>query len=83
MVATDAHLTQALNALWPWLLLDDATMEVVLELLCVYTANCTTGLHVCVFMFASVCVCVCLCVCVGIVPGPCLPIASVCSWQSD
>lgn len=43
VVATDAHLTQALNALWPWLLLDDATMEAVLELLCVYTANCTTA----------------------------------------
>uniref|UniRef100_A0AAX7UVT3 Rotatin N-terminal domain-containing protein n=1 Tax=Astatotilapia calliptera TaxID=8154 RepID=A0AAX7UVT3_ASTCA len=39
----NAHLTQALNALWPWLLLDDATMEAVLELLCVYTANCTTA----------------------------------------
>uniref|UniRef100_A0A665VME3 Rotatin n=1 Tax=Echeneis naucrates TaxID=173247 RepID=A0A665VME3_ECHNA len=33
----------ALYALWPWLLLDDTTMEAVLELLCVYTANCTTA----------------------------------------
>ncbi|XP_070783994.1 rotatin [Enoplosus armatus] len=43
MVATDARLTLALCALWPWLLLDDPTMEAVLELLCVYTANCTTA----------------------------------------
>ncbi|XP_041670116.1 rotatin isoform X2 [Cheilinus undulatus] len=42
-VATDARLTLALFALWPWLLLDDPTMEAVLELLCVYTANCTTA----------------------------------------
>ncbi|KAM8823007.1 rotatin isoform 2-T2 [Spinachia spinachia] len=40
VVATDARLTLALSALWPWLLLDDPTMEAVLELLCVYTANC-------------------------------------------
>ncbi|XP_056220936.1 rotatin [Seriola aureovittata] len=43
VVAADARLTQALYALWPWLLLDDPTMEAVLELLCVYTANCTTA----------------------------------------
>ncbi|XP_028424991.1 rotatin isoform X1 [Perca flavescens] len=42
-VATDARLTLALYALWPWLLLDDPIMEAVLELLCVYTANCTTA----------------------------------------
>ncbi|XP_068613541.1 rotatin-like [Brachionichthys hirsutus] len=42
-VATDAHLTLALYALWPWLLLDDPTMEAALELLCVYTANSTTA----------------------------------------
>ncbi|XP_020501996.2 rotatin isoform X1 [Labrus bergylta] len=42
-VATDARLTLALYALWPWLLLDDPTMEAVLELLCVYTANCATA----------------------------------------
>lgn len=51
-MATDARLTLALYALWPWLLLDDPTMEAVLELLCVYTASFTTGLYVCV------CVCV-------------------------
>ncbi|XP_026147911.1 rotatin isoform X2 [Mastacembelus armatus] len=43
VVATDARLTLALYALWPWFLLDDPTMEAVLELLCVYTANCTTA----------------------------------------
>ncbi|XP_068160422.1 rotatin isoform X2 [Antennarius striatus] len=42
-VATDARLTLALYALWPWLLLDDPAMEAALELLCVYTANCTTA----------------------------------------
>lgn len=58
MVATDARLTQSLYALWPWLLLDDPTMEAALELLCVYTANCTTGLFVCTRL--SVCL-MCLC----------------------
>ncbi|XP_071341447.1 rotatin isoform X2 [Trachinotus anak] len=43
VVAADARLTLALYALWPWFLLDDPTMEAVLELLCVYTANCTTA----------------------------------------
>ncbi|XP_026218879.1 rotatin isoform X2 [Anabas testudineus] len=43
VVATDARLILALYALWPWFLLDDPTMEAVLELLCVYTANCTTA----------------------------------------
>ncbi|XP_055364222.1 rotatin [Betta splendens] len=43
VVATDARLILALYALWPWLLLDDPAMEAVLELLCVYTANCTTA----------------------------------------
>uniref|UniRef100_A0A3Q4AK28 Rotatin n=1 Tax=Mola mola TaxID=94237 RepID=A0A3Q4AK28_MOLML len=42
-VATDARLTLALHALWPWLLLGDPSMEAVLELLCVYTANFTTA----------------------------------------
>lgn len=42
-IATDARLTLALYALWPWLLLDDPTMEAVLELLCVYTAKFTTA----------------------------------------
>lgn len=55
-MATDARLTLALYALWPWLLLDDPTMEAALELLCVYTANCTTGLFLCV----SVCLYVCM-----------------------
>lgn len=50
VVATDARLTLAVFSLWPWLLLDDPTMEAVLELLCVYTANCITA---------------CSCVCVG------------------
>ncbi|XP_029314100.1 LOW QUALITY PROTEIN: rotatin [Cottoperca gobio] len=56
-VATDARLTLALYALWPWLLLDDPTMEAALELLCVYTADCTTA---------------CSCVCSGgsgVAPG--------------
>ncbi|XP_042366374.1 rotatin [Plectropomus leopardus] len=57
VVATDARLTLAVYALWPWLLLDDPTMEAVLELLCVYTANCTPA---------------CSCVCgggPGVAPG--------------
>ncbi|XP_060949825.1 rotatin [Limanda limanda] len=43
VVASDARLTLTLYSLWPWLLLDDPNMEAVLELLCVYTANCTTA----------------------------------------
>ncbi|XP_042255168.1 rotatin isoform X1 [Thunnus maccoyii] len=43
VVATDARLTLVLYALWPWFVLDDPTMEAVLELLCVYTANCTAA----------------------------------------
>ncbi|XP_020781198.2 rotatin [Boleophthalmus pectinirostris] len=42
-IATDARLTLALYSLWPWLLLDDPTLEAVLELLCVYTAKFTTA----------------------------------------
>uniref|UniRef100_A0AAV2L739 Rotatin N-terminal domain-containing protein n=1 Tax=Knipowitschia caucasica TaxID=637954 RepID=A0AAV2L739_KNICA len=42
-IATDARLTLALYSLWPWLLLDEPTMEAVLELLCVYTAQFTTA----------------------------------------
>ncbi|XP_075906423.1 rotatin isoform X2 [Nelusetta ayraudi] len=38
-VATEARLTPAVHALWPWLLLDDGAMEAALELLCVYTAG--------------------------------------------
>uniref|UniRef100_A0A3P8VNZ8 Rotatin n=1 Tax=Cynoglossus semilaevis TaxID=244447 RepID=A0A3P8VNZ8_CYNSE len=57
VVASDSRLTLALYALWPWLLLDDPTMEAVLELLCVYTAHCTTGLYVsvsCSYVCATV-----------------------------
>ncbi|KAM3593832.1 uncharacterized protein V6R79_022713 [Siganus canaliculatus] len=43
VVATDARLTLAVYGLWPWLLLDDPIMEAVLELLCVYTADCATA----------------------------------------
>ncbi|KAM4533766.1 rotatin isoform 2-T2 [Odontesthes bonariensis] len=43
VAATDARLTLAINAFWPWLLLDDPTMEAALELLCIYTANCTAA----------------------------------------
>ncbi|XP_053717203.1 rotatin [Synchiropus splendidus] len=43
LVARDARLTASLHALWVWLTLDDPTMEAVLELLCVYTANCTAA----------------------------------------
>ncbi|XP_061778049.1 rotatin isoform X2 [Nerophis ophidion] len=38
-VAKDTRLTSVLHSLWPWLVLDDAIMEVALELLCVYTAD--------------------------------------------
>ncbi|MED6272424.1 hypothetical protein CHARACLAT_030270 [Characodon lateralis] len=54
VVAMDARLTLTLSALWPWLLLDDPTMEAVLELLCVYTANFHPGVNerfFCVFFF--------------------------------
>ncbi|KAM6977649.1 rotatin [Aplochiton taeniatus] len=42
-IATDARLAPVLHTLWPWLLLDDPIMEAALELLCVYTANCTAA----------------------------------------
>ncbi|KAI4902317.1 hypothetical protein NFI96_016186, partial [Prochilodus magdalenae] len=42
-VATDLRLTTTLLALWPWLLLHDSIMTAALELLCVYTANCSTA----------------------------------------
>uniref|UniRef100_A0A8C2IE57 Rotatin n=1 Tax=Cyprinus carpio TaxID=7962 RepID=A0A8C2IE57_CYPCA len=42
-VATELRLAAVLMALWPWFLLDDLTMTAALELLCVYTANCTVG----------------------------------------
>uniref|UniRef100_A0A8C8GI36 Rotatin N-terminal domain-containing protein n=1 Tax=Oncorhynchus tshawytscha TaxID=74940 RepID=A0A8C8GI36_ONCTS len=56
-VATDCRLAAVLHALWPWFLLDDAAMEAVLELLCVYTANCTTGVS-------------CSSLCCGLASGP-------------
>ncbi|XP_054621802.1 rotatin isoform X2 [Dunckerocampus dactyliophorus] len=40
LVARDARFTLVIHTLWPWLLLDDPVMEAVLELLCVYTADC-------------------------------------------
>ncbi|MBN3295227.1 RTTN protein, partial [Amia calva] len=43
VAATDSRLTSVLYALWPWFLLDDPVMEAALELLCVFTANCTTA----------------------------------------
>lgn len=42
-VATELRLAAVLLALWPWFLLDDLTMTSALELLCVYTANCTAA----------------------------------------
>ncbi|XP_050954183.1 rotatin isoform X4 [Labeo rohita] len=42
-VATELRLAVVLMALWPWFLLDDLAMTAVLELLCVYTANCTVA----------------------------------------
>uniref|UniRef100_A0A672T4D7 Rotatin n=1 Tax=Sinocyclocheilus grahami TaxID=75366 RepID=A0A672T4D7_SINGR len=42
-VATELRLVAVLMALWPWFLLDDLTMTAALELLCVYTANCTVA----------------------------------------
>ncbi|XP_041923203.1 rotatin isoform X1 [Alosa sapidissima] len=41
--ATDSRLAAILYALWPWLLLDDPCMTSALELLCVYTANCSAA----------------------------------------
>ncbi|XP_064189190.1 rotatin isoform X2 [Anguilla rostrata] len=41
--ASDSRLAHAVHALWPWLLQDDRAMEAALELLCVYTANCTAA----------------------------------------
>ncbi|XP_066500851.1 rotatin isoform X2 [Hoplias malabaricus] len=42
-VATDLRLCSSLLALWPWLLLHDSVMSSALELLCVYTANCSSA----------------------------------------
>ncbi|XP_051970542.1 rotatin isoform X1 [Xyrauchen texanus] len=43
VVATELRLAVVLMALWPWILLDDPSMMAALELLCVYTANCTAA----------------------------------------
>ncbi|NWU92825.1 RTTN protein, partial [Upupa epops] len=43
MAALKAHLVPVLHSLWPWLLLDDSSMQVSLHLLCVYTANYPAG----------------------------------------
>ncbi|XP_060717775.1 rotatin isoform X2 [Tachysurus vachellii] len=42
-VATDLKLSSVVLSLWPWLLLNDASMMAALELLCVYTANCAAA----------------------------------------
>ncbi|XP_006837615.1 PREDICTED: rotatin [Chrysochloris asiatica] len=41
--ALEAHLVPVLHSLWPWFLMDDSLMQVVLQLLCVYTANYPSG----------------------------------------
>uniref|UniRef100_A0A8C9LEH6 Rotatin n=1 Tax=Pavo cristatus TaxID=9049 RepID=A0A8C9LEH6_PAVCR len=38
IAALKAHLVPVLHLLWPWLLIDDSSMEIALHLLCVYTA---------------------------------------------
>ncbi|NXU59639.1 RTTN protein, partial [Turnix velox] len=43
MVALKAHLVPVLHSLWPWFLLDNASMQIALHLLCVYTAEYPTG----------------------------------------
>ncbi|XP_046689537.1 rotatin isoform X1 [Silurus meridionalis] len=40
-VATDLKLSSVVLSLWPWLVLNDSGTSAALELLCVYTANCT------------------------------------------
>ncbi|XP_060755970.1 rotatin isoform X2 [Neoarius graeffei] len=42
-VATDLKLSSVVLSLWPWLLLNDSGMMAALELLCVYTANCSAA----------------------------------------
>ncbi|XP_076868967.1 rotatin isoform X2 [Brachyhypopomus gauderio] len=42
-VATECRLAAVLLALWPWLVLHDQVMNPALELLCVYTADCSTA----------------------------------------
>uniref|UniRef100_A0A8C0EDK3 Rotatin n=1 Tax=Bubo bubo TaxID=30461 RepID=A0A8C0EDK3_BUBBB len=43
MAALKAHLVPVLHSLWPWLLIDDSSMQIALHLLCVYTANYPAG----------------------------------------
>ncbi|XP_009866087.1 PREDICTED: rotatin, partial [Apaloderma vittatum] len=43
MAALKAHLVPVLHSLWPWLLLDDSSMQIALHLLCVYTADYPAG----------------------------------------
>ncbi|GAB0182865.1 rotatin [Grus japonensis] len=43
MAALKAHLVPVLHSLWPWFLIDDSSMQIVLHLLCVYTANYPAG----------------------------------------
>ncbi|XP_048796706.1 rotatin isoform X6 [Lagopus muta] len=43
IAALKAHLVPVLHLLWPWLLIDDSSMEIALHLLCVYTAYYPAG----------------------------------------
>ncbi|MFT7809161.1 rotatin [Arapaima gigas] len=43
VAATDSRLAHVVHELWPWLLLDDSLMTDTLEMLCIYTANCSTA----------------------------------------
>ncbi|XP_015710680.1 rotatin isoform X1 [Coturnix japonica] len=43
IAALKAHLVPVLHLLWPWLLMDDSSMETALHLLCVYTAYYPAG----------------------------------------
>ncbi|XP_029446758.1 rotatin isoform X2 [Rhinatrema bivittatum] len=42
-VALEVHLVPVLHSLWPWLLMDDVLMQAALQLLCVYTADCSVA----------------------------------------
>ncbi|KAM5304036.1 rotatin isoform 1-T1 [Glossophaga mutica] len=41
--ALEAQLVPVLHSLWPWLSMDDSSMQAALQLLCVYTANFPQG----------------------------------------
>ncbi|XP_014726396.1 PREDICTED: rotatin isoform X3 [Sturnus vulgaris] len=43
IAALKAHLVPVLHSLWPWFLADDSSMQIALNLLCVYTANYPEG----------------------------------------